>query len=141
MAGKGGGGGGNSNRYVLVTQDEELRRWGRGVRGLPMLYIRRSVLIMEPMSGVSRGAVGAGERAKLKEGIRGARGLKRAREPEEETEEEEVDGSVEADGEEGVTAPHQEEPRAPKDRASGDAQSRPVRKTKKQYGFKKSKVK
>jgi len=40
----------NKHRYVLATQDDALRVEMRLVPGVPMVYIRRAVMIMEPPS-------------------------------------------------------------------------------------------
>jgi U3 small nucleolar RNA-associated protein 23 len=40
----------NKHRYILATQDEQLRSQMRLVPGVPMVYIRRAVMIMEPPS-------------------------------------------------------------------------------------------
>ena len=63
----------NKNRYAVASQDEEVRRWCRGVRGVPMVYVKRSVMVMEPMAEGSLGVREGVERGKLKEGLR-ARG-------------------------------------------------------------------
>ncbi len=40
----------NKHRYVVVTQDNKLRSALRKVPGVPLIYINRSVMIMEPLS-------------------------------------------------------------------------------------------
>lgn len=40
----------NKNRYVVATQDRELRAKLREIPGVPLVYINRSVMVMEPPS-------------------------------------------------------------------------------------------
>lgn len=93
------GSGGNRNRYVVATQDEGLRRRLRGVVGVPLVYVRRSVMILEPMSGRTEGVKEEEARGKVRMGLVGRRGVlagvgeKRKREDDiEEGEEKKEDG-------------------------------------------------
>ena len=72
----------NKNRYVVASQDEGVRRFCRGIRGVPLVYVRRSVMVMEPMAESSLGAREGFEKGKFRVGIRGrnpAAGVKRKR--------------------------------------------------------------
>merc|ERR1711977_569172 len=40
----------NKNRYVVASQELEVRKHMRGILGVPLVYINRSVMIMEPMA-------------------------------------------------------------------------------------------
>src|SRR5579862_5827982 len=40
----------NKHRYVIASQDGEARAFMRKVAGVPLVYISRSVMIMEPMA-------------------------------------------------------------------------------------------
>ncbi|KAJ3476304.1 hypothetical protein NLG97_g9172 [Lecanicillium saksenae] len=40
----------NKHRYVVASQSQEVRRKLRGVRAVPLIYIKRSVMILEPMA-------------------------------------------------------------------------------------------
>ncbi len=40
----------NKHRYVVASQSQEVRRALRGVRAVPLIYIKRSVMILEPMA-------------------------------------------------------------------------------------------
>ncbi|MCJ1389321.1 hypothetical protein MMC18_002177 [Xylographa bjoerkii] len=64
------GSGTNKNRYIVASQEEEVRRWARGVKGVPSVYVKRSVMVMEPMSEGSLGVREGAERGKLRGGIR-----------------------------------------------------------------------
>ncbi|KAK3111664.1 hypothetical protein LTR53_012865 [Teratosphaeriaceae sp. CCFEE 6253] len=63
------GSGGNKNRYVVATQDQEVRQQLRKVAGVPLVYINRSVMILEPMASKSEKMRNADERSKLKAGL------------------------------------------------------------------------
>ena len=65
------GSGTNKNRYVLASQDEEVRRYCRGLKGVPLVYVKRSVMVMEPMSGGSIGVRESAEKEKFRQGLRG----------------------------------------------------------------------
>ncbi|KAL2154043.1 hypothetical protein VTH82DRAFT_2719 [Thermothelomyces myriococcoides] len=63
------GKGENKFRYVVVTQDEWLRDRLRSVVPTPLMYVRRSVMILEPMSAASAQAMEREERSKFLDGI------------------------------------------------------------------------
>lgn len=73
----------NRNRYVVASQEEEVRRFCRGVRGVPLIYVKRSVMVLEPMAERTVGVKEGMEREKFRTGLRGKPG-KRKREPEHE---------------------------------------------------------
>lgn len=76
----------NKNRYVVASQDLGVRKAMREVLGVPLVYISRSVMIMEPMAEGSRGMREREERVKFRAGLKSGvgRGVKRAREDDEE---------------------------------------------------------
>jgi U3 small nucleolar RNA-associated protein 23 len=55
----------NKHRYILATQEERLRGEMRQIPGVPMVYIRRAVMIMEPPSPATLEKREALEREKL----------------------------------------------------------------------------
>ena len=63
----------NKNRYVVASQDEAARRFCRDVKGVPLVFVRRSVMIMEPMADSSIGVREGLERSKFRSGLK-ARG-------------------------------------------------------------------
>jgi U3 small nucleolar RNA-associated protein 23 len=75
----------NKHRYVVASQDLEVRKHMRGVLGVPLVYVSRSVMIMEPMADGSREGRERGERGKFREGIkaRESGSLKRKRDDDE----------------------------------------------------------
>ena len=76
----------NKAHVVVASQEEEVRRWCRGIQGVPLVYVKRSVMIMEPMADSSMSVRERIERGKFRTGLRGralATGAKRKREDEE----------------------------------------------------------
>ncbi|KAI9680031.1 MAG: hypothetical protein M1817_005047 [Caeruleum heppii] len=74
----------NKHRYVVASQDSQVRASMRRITGVPMIYINRSVMIMEPMAGVTEDALKREEKGKFRAGLKSRRGtgsvLKRKRE-------------------------------------------------------------
>lgn len=77
------GAGVNSHRYIVAAQEPEIRGKMRSIPGVPLIYITRSIVLLEPMSGVSTDTRERAEREKFREGIRGTR--KRKRDEQEDT--------------------------------------------------------
>lgn len=61
----------NKNRYVIASQDEEVRKYCRGVKGVPLVYVKRSVMVMEPMAESSVNVKEGINRGKFRMGLRG----------------------------------------------------------------------
>lgn len=81
----------NKNCYVVASQELDVRKAMRGVLGVPLVYINRSVMIMEPMAGATVQIREREEAGKFRDGLkRGAGGVKRKREEDGEGKEEEV---------------------------------------------------
>lgn len=60
----------NKNRYVVASQDEDVRRYCRGIKGVPLVYVKRSVMIIEPMATSSVNAREGMEREKFRSGLK-----------------------------------------------------------------------
>ncbi|KAI9828624.1 MAG: hypothetical protein M1832_001727 [Thelocarpon impressellum] len=77
------GTGTNKHRYVVASQVGDVRAHMRSIAGVPLVYINRSVMIMEPMTSVTEGLRAKEERSKFRAGLKGKRGagtgLKRKR--------------------------------------------------------------
>ncbi|PMD51897.1 uncharacterized protein K444DRAFT_621026 [Hyaloscypha bicolor E] len=81
----------NKHRYVVASQEPEVRKFMRGLLGVPLCYINRSVMIMEPMAGATAENREKEERGKFRAGLkRGSGSLKRKREDEDVKEESSV---------------------------------------------------
>ena len=61
----------NKHRYVVASQDEDVRRSCREIEGVPLVYVKRSVMVMEPMAEGSVGVREDIERSKFRSGLRG----------------------------------------------------------------------
>jgi U3 small nucleolar RNA-associated protein 23 len=85
----------NKFRYVVASQDPKVRAHLRRIPGVPLVYISKSVVILEPMAAESQTYRDTEEKAKFKAGIKGARGAhagqKRKRDEEDGTEEKGID--------------------------------------------------
>ena len=60
----------NKNRYVVASQDEDLRKRCREIKGVPLVFVKRSVMVMEPMAAGSVNAREGMEREKFKSGLK-----------------------------------------------------------------------
>jgi U3 small nucleolar RNA-associated protein 23 len=60
----------NKHRYVIASQDIEVRSFMRKIPGVPLIYINRSVMIMEPMAEVTDDARLKEERSKFRAGLK-----------------------------------------------------------------------
>jgi U3 small nucleolar RNA-associated protein 23 len=89
----------NKHRYVVATQDPKIRARMRRIPGVPLIYVNKSVMILEPMAAATENVRDREERAKFKAGLKGRReantGEKRSRDGDEE---EEVDEDEETRG-------------------------------------------
>lgn len=63
----------NPHRYVVASQDDDVRSFCRDVRGVPLIYIKRSVMVMEKMAEKSVVVREGVEKSKFRSGLR-ARG-------------------------------------------------------------------
>lgn len=85
----------NKNRYIVASQEEVVRKYCRAIKGVPLVYIKRSVMVMEPMADSTLGAREGFEKGKFRAGIRGKDtgiGHKRKRAEDESSENEESGG-------------------------------------------------
>ncbi|KAF2753259.1 hypothetical protein EJ05DRAFT_470539 [Pseudovirgaria hyperparasitica] len=59
----------NKHRYVVATQDKAVRATMRAKLGVPLIYINRSVMILEPMAAESEDKREKEERNKFRSGL------------------------------------------------------------------------
>lgn len=125
------GSGSNKHRYVVATQEREVRAAMREVAGVPLVYIHRSVMVMEPMAERSAEVREADEKGKVRAGLKARRGAEVAGEKRKAEDEEDGEGG----GGEG-----EEEPAPKKKKAKGPKGPNPlsVKKPKKENEQKKS---
>nr|OQO25873.1 hypothetical protein B0A51_07655 [Rachicladosporium sp. CCFEE 5018] len=85
----------NRHKYIVCTQDRAFRSRLRAIPGVPLVYINRSVMILEPMAEASETFREQEERGKMRAGLLGGRGMKRQREEEGDGEGKEEEGRAE----------------------------------------------
>lgn len=61
----------NKHRYAVATQDPDVRRSMRQIPGVPLVYVNRSVMILEPMGAKTEAFREREERGKIRAGIKG----------------------------------------------------------------------
>ncbi|KAF2830973.1 hypothetical protein CC86DRAFT_341502 [Ophiobolus disseminans] len=94
------GNGTNKNRYIVASNDRRVRAHMRGIAGVPLFYISKSVVLMEPMASASEQQREREEKSKFKMGLKGQRKpdqVQKRKRDEEEEEEDPEDQSI-ADG-------------------------------------------
>lgn len=86
------GSGTNKNRYAVASQSQQVRSNMREIPGVPLVYVKKSVMILEPMASKTADFRASLEKSKLRAGIRprqagvaGQETVKRKRDDEEET--------------------------------------------------------
>jgi U3 small nucleolar RNA-associated protein 23 len=105
------GSGTNKHRYVVATQDREVRAAMREVAGVPRVYINRSVMVMEPMAGRSAEVREAEEKSKVRAGLKSRRGAEVSGEKRKATDD---DGDEEMkDEDQASAAPKRKKPKGP----------------------------
>ncbi|KAK7554852.1 Fcf1-domain-containing protein [Phyllosticta citricarpa] len=60
----------NKHRYVVASQEQKVRALMRQIPGVPLVYMNRSVMIMEPMANATEGVREKAEHEKFKAGIK-----------------------------------------------------------------------
>lgn len=63
----------NKNRYVVASQQLDVRKTMREIMGVPLVYINRSVMIMEPIATATAQNREREEREKFRAGLKGGR--------------------------------------------------------------------
>lgn len=105
------GSGSNKHRYVVATQEREVRAALREVAGVPLVYINRSVMVMEPMAERSVEVREAEEKGKVRAGLKGRRGAEEKIGEKRKAEDEDDDGGEE---QEEAAAPKKKKVKGPK---------------------------
>ena len=66
----------NKHRYIIASQDQELRKKLRRVPGVPIIFMNRSVMVMEPLSRASAAFSERFEASKLTQGLNNSKAYK-----------------------------------------------------------------
>lgn len=56
----------NKNRYILASNDDDLRKMAKSIPGVPLVYFQRTVMVLEPPSAATVQFVENSEREKLR---------------------------------------------------------------------------
>ncbi|PSK60690.1 hypothetical protein B9Z65_840 [Elsinoe australis] len=104
----------NKHRYIVACQDSGLRKKLRAIPGVPLVYVQRSVMVMEPIGQKSEEVKEGLEAEKVRAGVKRGKGggEKRKREGSEDLDEDEADEDV--DGEVKAEEPKKKRKRGPK---------------------------
>ncbi|KAK4629500.1 rRNA-processing protein utp23 [Fulvia fulva] len=102
--------GNNKNKYVVATQELEIRQKLRAIPGVPLVYINRSVMILEPMASTSEKVKEVEEKAKIRAGLKTRRGATLAGAGEKRKRDDE--GGEDGDQAEGGAEPAKKKPKA-----------------------------
>ncbi|UKZ77644.1 hypothetical protein TrVFT333_005368 [Trichoderma virens FT-333] len=73
----------NKHRYVVASQSLDVRRMLRAIRGVPLIYIKRSVMILEPMADESVQIREREEKRKFRAELKNTLGKRKREEKEE----------------------------------------------------------
>lgn len=88
----------NKNRYIVASNDSRVRGHLRSIAGVPLIYISKSVLLMEPMANATEELREREEKSKFKMGLKGQRKPDQAPKRKRDDEEEGRDDQSIADG-------------------------------------------
>ncbi|KAF2025231.1 hypothetical protein EK21DRAFT_76898, partial [Setomelanomma holmii] len=114
------GNGTNKNRYIIASNDSRVRGHMRSIAGVPLIYISKSVVLMEPMANATEEIREREEKSKFKLGLKGQRKPDQAQKRKREEEDQEREGSSIVGGATGDARP------AKKKRAKGPKQPNPL---------------
>jgi U3 small nucleolar RNA-associated protein 23 len=111
----------NKHKYCVATQEQEVRSAMRRIPGVPLIYVSRSVMILEPMSEATRRVCEGEEKGKLRDGfVRNDRKRKRGDEKEDEK------SGSEGESEDEAGAPQDGEKKKKKKKTYGPKQPNPL---------------
>lgn len=68
------GSGTNRHRYVVASNELEVRQAMREIAGVPLIYMNRSVMILEPIAGKTEEVREREEKGKIRAGLKARRG-------------------------------------------------------------------
>jgi len=107
----------NKRHFIVAANDRTVRAKMRTIPGVPLIYIHKSIVLMEPMASATEQQRDREEKSKFKQGLKGQRNagsesLKRKRDDDEEGTE---DKSVAGHTTEGSKLPTKKRPKGPKE--------------------------
>ncbi|KAH7076442.1 Fcf1-domain-containing protein [Paraphoma chrysanthemicola] len=110
----------NKNRYIVASNDARVRGHMRSIAGVPLIYISKSVVLMEPMANATEEQREREEKSKFKLGLKGQRKPDQPPKRKREEQDGEQEGGSIADGATGDAQPSK------KKRAKGPKQPNPL---------------
>ncbi|KAH7069277.1 Fcf1-domain-containing protein [Paraphoma chrysanthemicola] len=110
----------NKNRYIIASNDARVRGHMRSIAGVPLIYISKSVVLMEPMANATEEQREREEKSKFKLGLKGQRKPDQPPKRKREEQDGEQEGGSIADGATGDVQPWK------KKRAKGPKQPNPL---------------
>jgi len=123
------GSGSNKHRYVVASNEKEVRQKMRRIPGVPLIYISKSVVLMEPMTSATEAHREKEEKSKFKLGLKGQRkpdaGEKRKREDEEDKDNKSIPTEAQAAKKRRQKGPKQPNPLSMKKKKADPAKPQP----------------
>lgn len=123
------GSGSNKHRYVVASNEKEVRTKMRRIPGVPLIYISKSVVLMEPMTSATEKYREKEEKSKFKLGLKGQRkpdaGEKRKREDDDEKDDKSIATETQAPKKRRQKGPKQPNPLSMKKKKPDTANSQP----------------
>ncbi|KZM26247.1 uncharacterized protein EKO05_0002252 [Ascochyta rabiei] len=123
------GSGSNKHRYVVASNELAVRSHMRRIPGVPLIYISKSVVLMEPMTNATEAHREREEKSKFKMGLKGQRkpdaGEKRKREEEEGHEDKSIATEAQAAKKRRQKGPKQPNPLSMKKKKTDTAATQP----------------
>ncbi|KAJ4343056.1 hypothetical protein N0V87_000775 [Didymella glomerata] len=124
------GSGSNKHRYVVASNEKEVRVKMRRIPGVPLIYISKSVVLMEPMTSATEDFREREEKSKFKQGLKGARkpdaGEKRKREDDEVKDEKSIATETQAPTKRRQKGPKQPNPLSMKKKKTDTPKAQPA---------------
>jgi U3 small nucleolar RNA-associated protein 23 len=84
----------NKNRYIVASQDPEVRAHMSKIAGVPLIYISKSIMLLEPMAILSEAQRDREEVSKFRQGLKGTRNPEAGKKRKREGDEEGANGSI-----------------------------------------------
>ncbi|KAJ8107132.1 hypothetical protein OPT61_g9079 [Boeremia exigua] len=123
------GSGSNKHRYVVASNEKEVRSKMRRIPGVPLIYINKSVVLMEPMTSATEEHREREEKSKFKLGLKGQRkpdaGEKRKRDDEDDKDDKPAAADSQAPKKRRQKGPKQPNPLSMKKKKTDTAKPQP----------------
>lgn len=120
----------NKHRYVVASNEKEVRAKMRSIPGVPLIYISKSVVLMEPMTSATEDFRDREEKSKFKQGLKGARkpdaGEKRKRDDEEDKDDKSIATETQAPKKKRAKGPKQPNPLSMKKKKTDTSKAQSV---------------